>query len=74
MIREYDVVRLKKDIPSSRLAAGARGTVLIVYNEPSLPRGYEVEFLDGEGGTIAVLTLQDEDIEEISGSSLSNLS
>ncbi len=43
---------------------GIKGTVLIVYNEPGLPRAYEVEFLDENGETLAVITLQEDDIEK----------
>ena len=63
MIEEYDVIRLKKPVPSKNLPIGARGTVLIVYTDPNLPRAYEVEFLDEEGDTLAVLTLQEDFIE-----------
>lgn len=64
MIREYEIVRLKKPIPLRGLSMGIKGTVLIVYNEPGLPRAYEVEFLDENGETLAVITLQEDDIEK----------
>jgi hypothetical protein len=63
MFHEYDVVRLKTDISSENLKAGARGTILLVYDEPALPRAYEIEFLDSEGKTVAILTLTEEVIE-----------
>jgi hypothetical protein len=66
MFYEYDVVSLKQDIPSNNLRAGAEGTVLIVYNEPSLPLAYEVEFLGAEGETLAIVTLTaDADVLEL---------
>jgi hypothetical protein len=63
MFQEYQKVRLKKDFPVENLSAGSIGVVLIVYVEQNLPRAYEVEFLDEDGGTLALLTLTDEDIE-----------
>jgi hypothetical protein len=63
MFQEYQKVRLKKDMPGENLSAGAKGVVLIVYEAPDLPRAYEVEFLDQDGGTLALLTLTDDDIE-----------
>jgi hypothetical protein len=68
MFHEYQTIRLKKDMPGENLSAGARGVVLIVYEVPNLPRAYEVEFLDKDGGTVALVTLTDEDIEEFGNS------
>jgi hypothetical protein len=65
MIKEYDIVRLKPPLPSKNLPAGAIGTVLIVYDNPNLPRAYEVEFMDDDGNTLAVITLEHEFIEKI---------
>ncbi|MBI3856438.1 MAG: DUF4926 domain-containing protein [Planctomycetes bacterium] len=55
------MVRLKRDLPENNLKGGARGTVLIVH--AAKPPAYEVEFLDGEGQTIALLTLKHDDLE-----------
>lgn len=63
MFQEYQKVRLKKDIPGENLSAGAKGVVLIVYEVPNPPQAYEVEFLDQDGSTLALLTLTDDDIE-----------
>jgi hypothetical protein len=65
MFNEYDVVQLKVPIPSKNLPQGARGTVLIIYNEPGLPLAYEVEFLDQEGNTLALETLTEEFLEKV---------
>jgi hypothetical protein len=65
MFQEYEVVQLKRDIRSEGLSAGVRGTVLLIYDDPTLPLAYEVEFADDEGTTLAVLTVTDEDIESI---------
>lgn len=64
MFHELEVVRLKKDQPSSGLAAGAIGTVVMVYDEEDPPE-YEVEFVDVNGRTLALLTLRDEELEAI---------
>jgi hypothetical protein len=59
MFSEFEVVRLKRD--QSGLKAGAKGTILMVYEFPRV--GYDVEFLDESGHTLALLTLYDEDLE-----------
>jgi hypothetical protein len=55
-VQLLDVVTLVEDRPEDGLAAGARGTVVHVHDEPE--RAYEVEFLDPAGRTTAVLTLR----------------
>ncbi|WP_456968819.1 DUF4926 domain-containing protein [Luteibacter sp. HA06] len=42
-------------IPVEQLRAGMRGYVIEVYSSPV--EGYEVEFSDGQGQTIALLSL-----------------
>lgn len=61
MFGEYDVVKLKKDIPSSGLVAGAIGAIVMVYS--SNPPEYEVEFVDQDGNTLALVTLSEDEIE-----------
>jgi hypothetical protein len=53
--REHDVVALLVDLPDYALAAGDTGAVVHVY-----PQGnaYEVEFLDPNGKTRVVATLE----------------
>jgi len=57
---EYDVVRstrpLGDDVPS-----GTTGAILIVF--ASTHPQYEVEFVDTEGESLAVLTVKEEDLE-----------
>jgi hypothetical protein len=65
MLHEYDVVRLKKSIPSKKLTAQNKGTILIVYEKPGLPKAYEIEFLDEEGQTVAIVTLTDDEVEPL---------
>jgi hypothetical protein len=63
MLHEYDVVRLKKSIPSINLSNQNKGTILIVYEELGLPLAYEIESLDEKGQTIAILTLTEDEVE-----------
>jgi hypothetical protein len=65
MFREYDVVKLKRDILSHNLLAGARGTVLLVYLQPPRAPAYEIEFTDGQGSALAILAVQEEDLERV---------
>lgn len=60
MIKEYDVVKAKKDL-SDIVLKGCRGAVVMIYQQPTL--GYEVEFVDNEGDTLDVLTVYPDDIE-----------
>ncbi len=62
MSRELDLVVLKRDYPSFGLVAGDVGVVVHVY---ALGKAFEVEFLDGEGRTIALLTLDPEAIRPL---------
>jgi len=63
MFQEYDVVRLKKLKSSLDVSVSDKGTILMVFDEPNLPRAYEVEFVDKEGRTIALATVFDDEIE-----------
>ena len=45
MIKEYDVVKAKKDL-SDTVLEGCIGAVVMIYQEPTL--AYEVEFVDSE--------------------------
>ena len=56
MFAEYDVVELTDAIDSS-LPAGTRGAVVIVYR--CFPPEYEVEFVDRQGDTIAIKTVNE---------------
>lgn len=60
MFEEYDVVKLKYDLPEQNLKAGTHGAIVMVHHEPY--RAYEVELVDSEGWTLAVLTLKDDDL------------
>ncbi len=59
MLHENDIV------PSSDLTAGSIGTIVMVYKTDSTNSEYEVEFVDEDGHTLALLTLKEDDIESV---------
>ncbi len=65
MFKEYEVIKLKKNLPEHNLTPGIRGTILFVYEEKlNIPRAYEVEFLDKQGKTLVQLTVFEDEIEK----------
>ena len=62
-LQEYDVVRLRRPLPQHKLPEGAIGAIVMVFNDPP---GYEVEFCDKNGATLALITLHDCDLEKVS--------
>ncbi len=62
MIRELDLVVLGRELPEYELKAGDVGTVVHVYKGGKM---FEVEFVTGEGATVAVVTLSHRDIRPI---------
>ena len=63
MFNEYEMVRLIRDILEQNLVIGDVGVVLIIHDEPGLPRAYEVDFSDYDRRIVKVVTLFDQDIE-----------
>ena len=61
-LQEYDVVRLRRPLPDRCVPVGTTGAVVTVYEGG---RAYEVEFCDEKGGTIALLTLEEGDLEKV---------
>ncbi len=59
MFRELDTVVLVRDLEGYPLRKGDVGTVVHCYADG---KAFEVEFVTGEGKTIAVVTLTPEDI------------
>jgi len=59
MINELDTVVLSHDIAEHGLKQGDIGGVVHVYKNE---QAFEVEFVTGEGETVAVLTLTSDDI------------
>jgi hypothetical protein len=48
------------------LRRGQQGVIVEVYNRLGCPTGYDVEFFDADGETIAVTTVQEGDIAAVS--------
>jgi hypothetical protein len=67
MISELETVALTCDVPEHALVSGDIGTVVHVY-----PSGdaVEVEFVRGDGITLAVLTLRNTDIRPLTADML----
>lgn len=59
MIRELDTVVLARDLETYHLKAGDVGAVVHCYADG---RTFEVEFVTGEGKTVALVTLSEADI------------
>ena len=61
MIKEHDRVILMKDLPAEGLVGGDVGTVVHIY-----PSGvaFEVEFMTLNGDTVAVVTIDSQDVRE----------
>jgi hypothetical protein len=59
MFNELDTVVLARDLKDRKLTRGDVGTVVHCY---AGGKAYEVEFVTGEGKTIAVVTLEPSDI------------
>ena len=63
MIKELDTIVLSDDIKEYGLERGDIGTVVHVYRNTV---AFEIEFVTGEGESIAVLTLTPKDIRPMS--------
>ncbi|MEJ1961001.1 MAG: DUF4926 domain-containing protein [Gammaproteobacteria bacterium] len=59
-LQEYDVVRLRRPLTEHALPAGTAGTVVLVYDNPP---GYEVEFTDKNGVTLALISVRQSDAD-----------
>lgn len=62
MINELDTVVLSRDIRDRGLKRGDIGAIVHCYQDHS---AFEVEFVAGEGKTVALLTLTPEDIRPV---------
>ena len=60
MLNENEVVVATKDL-SSDVKRGCGGTIVMIYDNPSL--AYEVEFFKTNGDTIELLTVKPDDIK-----------
>lgn len=62
MIDELESVALTRDLPEHDLEEGDVGRVVFRYDAG---KAYEVEFLAGDGTTIAVLTLRSHEVRPL---------
>lgn len=62
MIRELDTVVLSRDLPEHGLKRGDIGTVVHCYKSEE---AFEVEFITGQGKTVAIVTLSNEDVRSM---------
>ena len=54
MLAEHSIVVLNSNLPDAGLHAGDVGAIVHVHGQG---KAYEVEFVDGDGTTIALMTL-----------------
>ena len=59
MIKALDTVVLSRDVPEHGLKRGDIGAVVHCYKSG---KGFEVEFITGKGETVAVVTLNKQDV------------
>ena len=59
MIEDLDTVVLSRDLPDHRLKQGDIGAVVHSYKEG---KAFEIEFITGQGQTLAVVTLDSQDV------------
>lgn len=62
MIHEHDTIVLCRDIDEYGLRRGDIGAVVHCYKDG---KAYEVEFVTGEGATVAVVTLESRDVRSM---------
>ena len=67
MIAEHSLVVLDAEPPHELLTRGDVGTVVHVYKGG---KGYEVEFVDGGGHTVALVTVSVDDVRPIKSGEL----
>jgi hypothetical protein len=62
MMKEQSLVVLDCDSAHEKLSRGDIGTIVHIYDGG---KGYEVEFVDGSGHTVALITLDAADVRPI---------
>ena len=68
-IKELDDVILACDLPEHGLSAGDIGTVVLVHRGAA---GYEVEFTELDGDTIAVVTLTAAQVRQVQAGAIAH--
>ncbi len=67
MLAEHSLVVLNRDIAEQGLHIGDVGAVVAIYSEGA---AYEVEFVAGNGSTVALVTLESKDVRAMQGGEL----
>ncbi len=67
MITEHSLVVLIEDHPTQDLSAGDVGTVVHIYGGG---QAFEVEYVDGAGSTIALITLEASEVRSVEAGEL----
>ncbi len=62
MLAEHSIVVLNSNLPDAGLHSGDVGAIVHVHGQG---KAYEVEFVDGDGTTIALMTLDADEIRPI---------
>ena len=62
ILKEFEIVELTHDIPEHKLKKGESGTIVEIYKRG---KAYEVEFMNEEGKTLALLTLTSDEINPV---------
>jgi len=66
MIKEHDLVVLRRELPDRGLEVGDVGVAVELYPDGSL----EVEFVNAAGETLGVITLSSADIRPLEGAEI----
>jgi len=66
-IKELDLAALTHDLPDIGLVRGDIGTVVFVYKDGE---AYEIEFVAADGTTVALETLNAEEVEPVAGAQI----
>lgn len=73
MFKQYqDVVLIRDSLTDTffgkpiSLRQGQQGIIMEIFNRPGVPTGYDVEFFDDNGDTIAVTIVKEDDIAPLS--------
>ena len=67
MLAEHSLVVLDAELTDGKLSRGDVGTVVHAYKGG---KGYEVEFVDGGGNTVALITVDAADVRPIKAGEL----
>jgi len=70
MIKEHDCVVLTADLPDEKLEAGDVGTVVHIHQDGA---AYEVEFMTLDGHTVAVATVESDQLRPVSHRDISHV-